>query len=330
MKKIFLLIFLFITKITIAQIPEPQKNTYVNDFAHVLTADQAAVLNQGIFAIEKKSGIQLAIVLVDKVPAQYDMEEFALLIGRKWHVGKNEDGIVYVAAIQQHKQRFEIARRLDNTFSNEKSQSILAAIKPYFKQKDYNGGLQELISQVDSAVGANVKNTDTTQNAATAATAATTAQSDNDGGGPFDFWIGLGAVVMMIVLIIYFTRRSRRRRMTNFNNGPGGFNDGTMYNPGGGIGNSGVGGFVAGAALGAAAGYVASEIADSMNNNQGQQQDNIPADNSANTDNDNSSQDDNNSSNWGNWGSDSSDDSSSDSGFSGGDFSSDGGGGSDW
>ena len=117
MKKILLLLLILSGQIGFAQIPTPQKNTYINDFAHVLTADQVKSLNQNIFEIEKSSGVQLAVVLVDKIPKGYEIEDYALLIGRKWHVGKNENGIVYVASISQHKQRLEIARGLDSVFT---------------------------------------------------------------------------------------------------------------------------------------------------------------------------------------------------------------------
>jgi len=152
MKKILLLLSLFVATSSFGRIPERQKNTYVNDFAHVLSTNDVEALNAKIHRIERLSGVQMAVVLVDKVPAEYDIDEFALLIGRKWHVGKNKNGIVYVAAIDQHKQRLELGREVTAKLSDGKSAEILDLMKPYFRKQDYNGGLDALIEALGTEV----------------------------------------------------------------------------------------------------------------------------------------------------------------------------------
>ncbi|WP_121809330.1 TPM domain-containing protein [Mucilaginibacter kameinonensis] len=147
MKKILFCALLLVQSV-FAQIPKPQKNTYVNDFAHVLTADQVYGLNKEIYRIEKASTVQIAIVLVKTVPAKYTIEKYTKLIGKKWHVGKAHNGIVYVAAIDQHKQRIELDSMALARLTIIEREGLLSAIKPYFKTGDYNGGLHDFVGRL--------------------------------------------------------------------------------------------------------------------------------------------------------------------------------------
>ncbi|MEO3407793.1 TPM domain-containing protein [Mucilaginibacter sp. CAU 1740] len=148
-KRISLFALLLLTQYTFAQIPKPQKNTYVNDFAHVLSKDQVNSLNKQIYTIEKASTVQVAIVLVKTVPAKYTIDKFAVQIGRKWNVGKAHNGIVYVAAINQHKQRIELDSASLQKITSLEQEWLLNDIKPYFKQNDYYGGLTNLTQQLN-------------------------------------------------------------------------------------------------------------------------------------------------------------------------------------
>lgn len=140
------LLLIFAT--SFAKIPQPKKNTYVNDYAGVLTKSQIKALNVKIHKLERINNVQLAIVLVKKLPAEYDIEDFSLLIARKWQVGVNKRGLVYVAAIKQRKQRLEVSRMLDTTFNDANNIEILDNIKPFFREADYSGGLQSLVSDI--------------------------------------------------------------------------------------------------------------------------------------------------------------------------------------
>jgi uncharacterized protein len=152
-KLLAIFISLLIAASGFAQIPKAKKNTYVNDNAGVLTPSEVKALNVQIHKLERLSSVQLAIVLVDKVPEEYDIEEFAYLIGRRWHVGaNNKKGVIYVAAIQQRKQRLEVTKILRDKLSDERCMEVLDLIKPYFKQRDYNGGLQAMTDELSRSL----------------------------------------------------------------------------------------------------------------------------------------------------------------------------------
>jgi uncharacterized protein len=145
MKKLLLLL-IFLPVFVFTQIPSPLRNTYVHDYAHVLTADQVQELNRTIFNIDTANKIKFAIILINELPGNYSIEDYARDIGNKWHVGK---GIIYVAAINQHKQRLEVSAHLEGIIPDIKAKHITDNIKPYFKNKNYYSGLIGMVNSIN-------------------------------------------------------------------------------------------------------------------------------------------------------------------------------------
>jgi uncharacterized protein len=157
MKKILSIALLFITVVVQAQIPQPKPNTYINDFAGVIPDDSEVVLNQRVHSIEANSSVQIAIILVDKLPDNMEIEDFAREIGRQWKVGNAKNGIVYVASISEHKQRLEVAQNLEGDIPDIVASDILSDIKPYFKSLDYYGGINQMLEDVNDRINPVIK-----------------------------------------------------------------------------------------------------------------------------------------------------------------------------
>lgn len=147
-----LLLLLLLPAALTAQIPDPQPRTYVNDLAHALTINQVAEINKQIHALELKYSVQLAVVVISEIPANYEIEDYAREIGRKWHVGNARNGLVYVAAINQRKQRLEVAANLEGIIPDITAKHITDNIKPFFINKDYAGGLLNMIKEIDDII----------------------------------------------------------------------------------------------------------------------------------------------------------------------------------
>lgn len=148
MKKLLCFLAL-IPLLTLAQIPEPMPNTYVNDFANVLTKDQIQNLNERIRLIETKSSVQFAIVLIQKLP-NVTIADYSIELGRKWHVGNARNGLVYVIAISDRKQDLSVASALEGTITDADALELTETTKPFFRNGDYFGGLNELITGVEN------------------------------------------------------------------------------------------------------------------------------------------------------------------------------------
>lgn len=152
MKSLLVLLSLLIATLGFAKIPEPQKNTYVNDYAHVLSKKQIKILNERIKAFENKTTVQLAVILVNRIPEEYTIEEYALLIGRKWHVGTADNGLVYVMAIKQRQQRLEVARAMQPIINDFKAQIILDDLKNDLREKHYASAVHQLINSTENQI----------------------------------------------------------------------------------------------------------------------------------------------------------------------------------
>lgn len=150
-KKILFLL-LFIPVLSISQIPEPEKGTYVNDQYGYLHPTQRLQINKQLRKIEDSTGVQVAIILIPAVPEQYSIEDYAREIGRKWHVGNAKNGLVYIAAIDQRKQRLEVASHLEGTVTDATASHLLAGVKPFFRAQKYAEGLTSMITQLQQVL----------------------------------------------------------------------------------------------------------------------------------------------------------------------------------
>jgi len=144
MKKIFLLLLVFTCLVTTAQnVPAPPNpSRLVNDFAHVMTADQVEELEQKLVAYDDSTSIQIAVVTV-QTTGDYVIEDYALKILRDWKVGnkKTNNGLVILAAIQDHKVYIATGYGMEGTVPDITAKQIIEdEIIPNFKQQNYYRG----------------------------------------------------------------------------------------------------------------------------------------------------------------------------------------------
>lgn len=147
---LFLVVFPLVAP---AQIPDPKPDTYVNDYTDNLTAAQIRNLDEQLFQLEQQTTVQMAILLIRDLPDDMSIEEYARVIGNRWKVGKAYNGLVYVAVLNQRRQRLEVARNLESRIPDITAFEIIENLKPYLRQKDYYGALTLLVSQVSDHVG---------------------------------------------------------------------------------------------------------------------------------------------------------------------------------
>lgn len=123
------------------QIPAaPDPPRLVNDFAHVMTADQVATLESKLVAYDDSTSIQIAIVTVPTT-GDYAIEDYALKILRDWKVGnkKTNNGMVILAAIQDRKVFIATGYGMEGSVPDATAKEIVDnEIVPNFK-----GGSQD-------------------------------------------------------------------------------------------------------------------------------------------------------------------------------------------
>jgi uncharacterized protein len=144
MKKIILALFLtFLYTGSFAQDFPAKPSTLVNDYTGTLTEVQKQQLENKLVAFDDSSSTQIAIAIVKSV-GQYDINDYALGLGRKWGVGgaKKNNGVMIVVALGDRKIAMQTGYGLEGALPDIITKRIIDnEIKPYFKEGDYYSGL---------------------------------------------------------------------------------------------------------------------------------------------------------------------------------------------
>lgn len=137
-----------------AQILQPKPNSWVHDYAGALSEKDVASLNKLIQDNINKKHSQLAIVLINELPESETIETYANKIGREWHVGNYNNGLVYVAVIKAHKQRLEVADHLQGGITDVDALRIIEENKPFLKYGDYDGAMSTMVVNIAQKIDA--------------------------------------------------------------------------------------------------------------------------------------------------------------------------------
>lgn len=144
MKKLLFSFLVLICLISAGQdIPAPPNPPrLVNDFAHVLTADQISDLETKLVAYDDTTSIQIAVITI-QTTGDYDIADYALKILRDWKVGnkKTNNGLVILAAIQDHKVYIATGYGMEGSVPDITAKQIIEnEILPNFKANNYYRG----------------------------------------------------------------------------------------------------------------------------------------------------------------------------------------------
>ncbi|MCZ4245431.1 TPM domain-containing protein [Pedobacter punctiformis] len=144
MKKLFLLsLFSLIFCFAFGQDFPEKPSTLVNDYAGVLSSTQKQGLEQKLVAFDDSSSTQIAIAIIKSV-GDYDINEYAVELGRKWGVGQSgkNNGIMIVVAVGDRKISIQTGYGVEGALPDIYAKRIIENdIKPYFKAGDYYSGL---------------------------------------------------------------------------------------------------------------------------------------------------------------------------------------------
>jgi uncharacterized protein len=223
MKKLFFLVLFSLTVLhpAVASPKWPSPTGHLNDFAHVVPADQAQNLENLLTQLETKTGVQLAVVTLPSVEGA-DIDQAAVDLFKAWGIGQKgkENGLLILLSVGDRKDRIEVGYGLEGIITDGDTGSIRRhAMEPLFREKEYGQGLTAGVMELAQLIEAGgEKNT----------------RPANDHRDPLGFW---GTIILFIVIFILISMLNRRGR--------GGFWGGGFYGGGwgGGFGGGGGGGF---------------------------------------------------------------------------------------
>jgi uncharacterized protein len=185
MKK--LLIALFLLTIGFAGFSQefPSKpNTLVNDYTNTLSSTQKQQLEQKLVAFDDSSSTQIAIAIV-KTVGDYDINEYALKLGRTWGVGRSgkNNGVMIVVALGDRKVSIQTGYGVEGVLPDIYAKRIIENdFKPNFKAGNYYQGLEDGTTSIIKYTRGEYKND--------------APKSKKDKGG------GIGSVFILLVIII--------------------------------------------------------------------------------------------------------------------------------
>jgi uncharacterized protein len=161
MKRLLLSVFLMLSFAAIAQNIESKPNPprLVNDFAHVLTPDQAETLERKLVAYDDSTSTQIAVITIGTT-GDYDIQQVALKYLRDWGIGnkKTNNGIVLLAAMQDRKIRIETGYGMEGVIPDVTAKAIIDnEIAPNFKIGNYYRGFDEATDAIIKAAAGEYK-----------------------------------------------------------------------------------------------------------------------------------------------------------------------------
>ncbi|MES2891204.1 MAG: TPM domain-containing protein [Bacteroidota bacterium] len=243
MKRILLIpVLAFFTIISFAQAPArsmqdiiskaPSPAKLVNDYANILTPDQAQALENKLVQFDDSTSTQVTVVIVQNLGGM-DVADAATELGRSWGVGgkQNNNGVVLLVSSEDRKLNISPGYGLEKTLPDLTTQQIIQQIiVPNFKGNDYYRGIDEGTDAIIQAVKGEYQ----------------APRSYGKSKGP-----SMIKVIFIVILIIVFLSVSSGGRGGGFMSRRG-YRGGPIFFPGGGGfgGGSGGGGFGGGSSGG--------------------------------------------------------------------------------
>jgi len=123
----------------------PRPETYVDDLAHVVNAEQEHALNGILQELEQKTGIQYIILTVETTKG-LPIEQFSIEQLDKWKLGQKgkDNGLLFTIALKERDYRFEVGYGLEgiitDQFAGQVGRDVLV---PYLKKGEYSQGIYE-------------------------------------------------------------------------------------------------------------------------------------------------------------------------------------------
>ena len=170
---------------------KPNPARLVNDFEHVLSADQVDALERKLVAYDDSTSTQIVIVTYE-IPDDYPIEMVSLKIIRDWGVGnkKTNNGIVILADIKHHKIRIETGGGMEGSIPDITAKHIIdETIAPNFRNENYYRGFDDATDAIFLAAAGEYKAPENYNN------------RKGKGGGSI-----IGVVIIFLIILFILSR----------------------------------------------------------------------------------------------------------------------------
>jgi len=126
---------------------------YVTDFANVIDPQSRERLEAFCGLVERQTGAQIALVTIKSLDGE-PIEDVTNTLYRQWGVGKKgkDEGIMFLLAIQDHRDRVEVGYGLEPILPDGFDGSVTRGIQPLLRQGLYGQAMISGAVQIGSAI----------------------------------------------------------------------------------------------------------------------------------------------------------------------------------
>ncbi|MDD5492971.1 MAG: TPM domain-containing protein, partial [bacterium] len=130
----------------------------INDNAGMFSSQTVMELSQFLTNIEiQTGGVQVVVATFPSLEGD-NLEDFSIRLAEKWKIGQKgkDNGVIIVIFKNDRKVRIEVGYGLEAVLSDAVcSQIISQTIVPHFKKEEYDTGLKEALSAIESVISEN-------------------------------------------------------------------------------------------------------------------------------------------------------------------------------
>ena len=203
-------------------------DTRVHDEASLLSQAFVNRLEQQLKGHEDSTSNQIAVLIVetlDDVP----VEDYTLRVAEHWKLGQEEkdNGVLLFIAVKDRKVRIEVGEGLEGVLPDAICNQIIRnEIAPFFRQNDYESGIQAAVSAMIQAIGGEYH---------------AERRPAERPGGRGSIW-GTLIILAIIIIISRLGGGGRGNRRGGWSSGAGWYGGGFSGGRGSGFGGGGFGG----------------------------------------------------------------------------------------
>ncbi|HCZ35321.1 MAG TPA: hypothetical protein DHV26_05275 [Cytophagales bacterium] len=138
----------------------PHNAVWVHDEANVLSASAKAQMEALLQAHRDSTSTQLAVLIVPSLEGE-DIDGYAVRVFEEWKLGQKgkDNGVLFLIAMQERQMRIEVGYGLEGVLTDALSSRINRnEVAPYFRQGNYEAGIQAGVVAIIKAVAGEYTN----------------------------------------------------------------------------------------------------------------------------------------------------------------------------
>ena len=135
MKRLLLLVILFLMPLPLLALDAPQLTGRVNDYARLLSPEAAASLEQKLAGFEREQSTQIVVLTIPSLQGD-EIDGFSIRVAEKWKLGRKgkDNGVLLVLAQAERKVRIEVGMGLQGVLPDiTTAQIIRNVMRPHLK-----------------------------------------------------------------------------------------------------------------------------------------------------------------------------------------------------